>query len=126
MIAAFGQMFGMWDWAEYRLKQEREKDIDRLGRVMGVLRVKAGSENVISMAKEQVGEIRLETAYGILVTRHKNGGGGFVVSFEKEKGETIEADLVRTTNLKQDQSWVNKAREIVVGEQWEYLLSLYP
>jgi hypothetical protein len=126
MIAAFGQIFGLWDWAEYRLKQEREKDLDRLGRVMGVLRVKGGSEEVISMAKEQVEEIRLETAYGILVTKRKNAGGCFVVSFEKEKGETVEADLVRAIDLKGDQEWVNKARGVVIGEQWEYLLSLYP
>jgi hypothetical protein len=126
MIAAFGQIFGLWDWAEYRLRKERDKDIDRLGRVMGVLRVKGGSEEVISMAKEQVGEIRLETAFGILVTRRKNGRQGFEVSLEKEKEDTIEADLVKVTDLKGGQEWVNKARGVVVGEQWEYLLSLYP
>jgi hypothetical protein len=48
------------------------------------------------------------------------------VSFEKEKGETVEADLVRAIDLKGDQEWVNKARGVVIGEQWEYLLSLYP
>jgi hypothetical protein len=116
----------MCDWAEYRLRKERDKDIDRLGRVMGVLRAKGGSEEVISMAKEQVGEIRLETAFGILVTRRKNGREGFEVSLEKEKEETIEADLVKGTDLKGGQEWVNKARGVVVGEQWEYLLSLYP
>jgi hypothetical protein len=126
MIAAFGQMFGMWDWAEYRLKKEREEDMDRLSRIMGVLRVKGGSSEVICLAEEKVGEIRLETAHGSLVTRRKNGKEGFVVSLEREKGEIIEADLVRDTSLKGDQSWVNKARGVVVGEQWEYLLSLYP
>jgi hypothetical protein len=126
MIAAFGQIFGLWDWAEYRLRKERDKDIDRLGRVMGVLRVKGGSEEVISMAKEQVGEIRLETAFGILVTRRKNGRQGFEVSLEKEKEDTIEADLVKVTDLKGGQEWVVKARGVVVGERWEYLLSLYP
>jgi hypothetical protein len=71
-----------------------------------------------------VGDIRLETAFGVLVT--KSGRGGFAVSLEKDKEETVEADLRWAPNLKQDQSWVNKAREIVVGEQWKYLLSLYP
>jgi len=125
-IAAFGQMFGMWDWTEYRRKKEREKDTDRLSRVLGVLRVKGGSEEVVSMAKEKVGEIRLETAFGILVTRRKDGREGFLVSLDKEKGQTGEADLIWTSTLKGDQEWVDKARGVVVGEQWEYLLSLYP
>jgi hypothetical protein len=123
IIAAFGQMFGWWDWTGNRLQIEEKEDMDRLGRLMGVLRVKGGQE-VVSLNKGEVGEIRLETAYGVLVTR--SGRGGIAVSLEREKGETIEADLRWATNLKQDQSWVNKAREIVVGEQWEYLLSLYP
>jgi hypothetical protein len=123
IIAAFGQMFGWWDWTGNRLQMEQQEDMDRLGRLMGVLRVKGGQE-VISLNKGEVGEIRLETAYGVLVTR--TGRGGFAVSLEKDKEETVEADLRWATNLKQDQSWVNKAREIVVGEQWEYLLSLYP
>ena len=126
MMAGFGQIFGLWDWVEHRLEKEREKDFDRLGRVMGVLRVRQGIEVVVSMAEEQVGEIRLETAFGILVTRRKNGRGGFEVCLEKEKGQTVEADLRWAMDLGQDQPWVNKAREIVVGEQWEYLLSLYP
>jgi hypothetical protein len=123
ITAAFGQMFGWWDWTENRLQMEEKEDMDRLGRLMGVLRVKGGQE-VISLNEGEVGEIRLETAYGILVT--KSGRGGFAVSLEKDKEETVEADLRWATNLKQDQSWVNKAREIVIGEQWEYLLSLYP
>ena len=123
IAAAMGQMFGWWDWTEHRLQIEEKEDMDRLGRLMGVLRVNGGQE-VVSLNKGEVGEIRVETAFGVLVTR--SGRGGFAVSLEKDKGETVEADLRWATNLKQDQSWVNKAREIVVGEQWEYLLSLYP
>ena len=126
MVAGFGQIFGMWDWVEHRLEKEREKDIDRLGKVMGALRVKGGSDEVIRMAKEKVGEIRLETAFGILVTRRKKGREGFLVSLESEKGQIVEADLVCTPNLKGGQEWVDKVRTVVVGEQWEYLLSLYP
>jgi len=126
MVAGFGQIFGMWDWVEHRLEKEREKDIDRLGKVMGALRVKGGSDEVIRMAKEKVGEIRLETAFGVLVTRRKKGRGGFVVSLEKEKGQIAEADLICTPNLKGGQEWVDQAGSVVVGEQWEYLLGLYP
>ena len=125
MIAGFGQIFGMWDWVEHRLEKEREKDIDRLGKVMGALRVKGGSDEVIDMAEEKVGEIRLETAFGILVTQRKKGREGFVVSFESEKGQIIEADLIWTSNLKGDQEWVNRAEEVVVGEEWSYLLGLF-
>jgi len=124
MMAGFGQMFGMWDWVEDRLDKERQKDLDRLGRVMGMLRAKGGSEEVISMAKEQVGEIRLQTAYGILVTRRKDGREGFIVSLEKEKGEVGEADLIWTSKLTGGQDWVNRAEEVVVGEEWSYLLNL--
>jgi len=123
LIAALGQMFGLWDWTEHRLQKEEKEDMDRLGRLMGVLRVQGGQE-VVSLNKGEVGEIRLKTAYGILVTR--TGRGGFAVSLEKGKGETVEADLRWATNLKSDQEWVDKARNVVVGEQWEYLLSLYP
>jgi hypothetical protein len=48
IIAAFGQMFGWWDWTGNRLQMEQQEDMDRLGRLMGVLRVKGGQE-VISL-----------------------------------------------------------------------------
>jgi hypothetical protein len=81
ITAAMGQMFGWWDWTEHRLQIEEKEDMDRLGRLMGVLRAKG--EEVVSLNKGEVGEIRLETAYGVLVT--KSGRGGFAVSLENDK-----------------------------------------
>jgi len=127
MVAGIGQILGYWDWAEYRLKKEREEDMDRLGKVMGILRVKNSAE-VVKMAKEEIQEIRLDTAYGVLVTTRKDGREGFVVSLENEKEKLeVKTDLVWAgKSFTGGQEWVDIARKIVVGEQWEYLVSLYP
>ena len=127
MVAGIGQILGYWDWAEYRLKKEREEDMDRLGKVMGVLRVKNSAE-VVKMAKEEIQEISLDTAYGVLVTTRKDGREGFVVSLQKENEKSeVKADLVWAgKSFTGGQEWVDTARKIVVGEQWEYLVSLYP
>jgi hypothetical protein len=130
MIAGFGQMVGLWDWAEYRLKKEREEDRIRLEQVMGSLRVgREGSEDVVKMASEKVKEIRLNTAYGIMVTKIKPRREGYIVTLEtnREKEETVMADLVWAgKSIKgEEQAWVNTARQVIVGEPWEYLISLY-
>jgi hypothetical protein len=129
LSCGLGQMFGILDWAEYRLKKEQAGDRDRLARLMEILKVDMkGKEEVVDMAKETVEKITLETGYGLLTTKRKDKREGFEISFEKG-GKVVQADLVWMGNNGLDaknQEWVYKVAEIVGGEPWDHLVSLYP
>jgi hypothetical protein len=129
LLCAFGQMFGILDWAEYRLKKEQADDRDRLARLMEIFKVDmTGAEDVMNMAKEVVEEITLETEYGLLTTRRKDKREGFEISLDKGE-KKVQADLVWMGNNGLDaknQEWVYKVANMVAGEPWDHLISLYP
>jgi hypothetical protein len=129
LLCAFGQLFGILDWAEYRLTRDQAEDRDRLARVMEILQVDTkATGDVMDMAKETVEEITLETGYGLLTTRRRDKRQGFEISLEKGE-KVVQADLVWMGNNGLDaknQEWVHKVAEMVDGEPWNHLVSLYP
>ena len=128
-LCGVGQMFGVLDWAEHRLKREQADNRERLARLTEILKVdEKGTEDIIEMAKEAVEEITLETEYGLLTTKRKEGRAGYVVSLGKGEKE-VQADLVWMGNKGLDpenQDWVHVLAEEVRGEPWDDLISLYP